>query len=167
MSDASRACGRCGSSGRSASLGASAEQEPAPRSSTPSNTSLPSDQRAKVAGTPVKPTISSTGYHTGIAITGSEGATELRRDQYAREMNMKCAELDLEDFLSKFMPVGVNGDIPPSLVDNLPSFDRKVLLGTAENPICEALVRSPIELVSTNIVSDDRVISVRSIPENI
>lgn len=80
---------------------------------------------------------------------------------------MKCAELDLEDFLSKFMPVGVNGDIPPSLVDNLPSFDRKVLLGTAENPICEALVRSPIELVSTNIVSDDRVISVRSIPENI
>ncbi|EPS95907.1 hypothetical protein FOMPIDRAFT_100056 [Fomitopsis schrenkii] len=54
-------------------------------------------------------------------------------------MKLNCAELDLEEFLTQFMPAGIAGDFPSSLADEIYPFDRRVLLGTVEMPICEAL----------------------------
>ena len=149
----------------SASPAASTEQRGQPPS-TPTNTSVPGDHKAKLARTPVKATASSTSYHSGRAVTGSDTATAFRREQYAREMRMKCAELGLEDFLSRFMPTGVNGDIPSSVTEKIPSFDQNVWLGTAEKPICEALVRACSKSMFTFIITNNSIILVRGIPED-
>lgn len=55
-------------------------------------------------------------------------------------MKVEYAELDFERFLTQFMPVGVEGDFPASLADDIPPMDRSVLLGTAGNLILEAVV---------------------------
>ena len=92
----------------------------------------------------MKATASSTSYQSDGAVAGFGTATALRQEQYAREMRTKCAELGLQDFLSKFMPTGGNGDISSSVAERIPPFDLNVLLGTAEKPICEALVRASL-----------------------
>lgn len=80
---------------------------------------------------------------------------------------MKRAEMEYEAFLTTFMPTGAEGDLPSSIVEDIPPFDRAVLLGTAEKPICESLVREMLAQSTVCMVVDSDSTSVRGRTEDL